>query len=81
MDERTKAIVSAAVIIAVNVAAFFGVTLDQNTVLDAALAVAALIATIWGIWRNHNFTDEAIQAQGVLDHLKAERLAAQARGE
>lgn len=71
IDERIKAIVSAAAIIIVNVAAlFFGITLDAGVITNAFLAIAMLVATIWGIWHNHNFTPEAAEAQQVLNGLK-----------
>lgn len=73
MNERTKAIISAAVILTVNVLALFGVNVNQDVLASAAFAVAALAADVYAIWKNHNFTPEAAQAQRLLDELKAER--------
>lgn len=74
LDERIKAIISAAVVIIVNVAALCGVNLgDGDAITNAALMIASLAATCWAIWKNHNFTDEAAMAQKYLDSLKAER--------
>jgi uncharacterized membrane protein len=71
MDERAKAIVSALAIIAVNVCAYFDIKLDQNQLTSGLLAIGALLCTIYGIWKNHNFTDAAIEGQKVTDAIKA----------
>jgi len=72
--ERLKAIISAAVIIAVNVAAIIGVDVGDGEAITNALLIAFdMLAMAWGIWKNHNFTDEAAQAQAYLDTLKAEK--------
>lgn len=81
MDERTKAIISAVAVIAVNVAAFMGIALDQATVLNALMGVAMLAATVWGVWHNHNFTEAAIEGQRLTDLRKVEAKARAARGE
>lgn len=73
MDERTKAIISAIVILIVNVAAMFGISLDMNIWVDGLCAIVALAADARGVWKNHNFTSEAAAAQAYLDNLKAER--------
>ena len=70
MDERTKAIISATVILVVNVAALCGVNISQDTLMSVAFGIAAILADLWGIWKNHNFTPEAAQAQTLLDSLK-----------
>lgn len=73
MDEKTKATISAAVLLAVNLLALFGVTLNLGMVQDVVFGAITIIATIYAAWKNHNFTPEAIEAQKVLDHLKEER--------
>ena len=70
MDERTKAIISATVILVVNVAALCGVNISQDTLMSVAFGIAAISANLYGIWKNHNFTPEAAQAQALLDSLK-----------
>lgn len=70
MNERVKAIISAAVIIVVNVAALCNFAVDQNLVAKVLFGIADIAATIWAIWKNHNFTLEAAQAQGYLNNLK-----------
>ena len=71
MDERVKAVISAAVVLAVDIAALFGVSLDLDALLDFVLSLAAVIATCWGIWKNHNFTRAAAQGQRVVDAIKS----------
>lgn len=71
MDERTKAIISAIVILAVNIAAMFGVSLDANVWFSGLCAIVMLVTNIYAIWKNHNFTPEAAQAQAYLNELKA----------
>ena len=75
MSERTKAIISAAVVIVVNVAAIYGISLDQGMLLNALCAVADLAAMVWAIWKNHNFTYAAAQGQMVVDKIKLEQKA------
>ncbi len=70
MDERTKAIISAVIVIVVNVASLFGVALNQSELTNAVFTLATLAATVWAIWKNHNFSPEAAKAQELLDQLK-----------
>lgn len=71
MSERVKAIVSAAVVIAVEVAGICGVTLDSDTVTQVVSTVVIIAVTVYGIWKNHNFTGAAAAAQALLDGIKA----------
>ena len=73
MDERTKAIISAIVILIVNIAAMFGVSLDANIWFSGLCAIVLLATNIYAIWKNHPITPEAVQAQKYLDQLKADR--------
>jgi uncharacterized membrane protein len=70
LDERTKALVSAITLLAVNLLALFGVQLNHDAVWQVVAAVAVIVSTAYGIWKNHNFTPEAAQAQQYLDLLK-----------
>lgn len=71
MNERIKAIISAAVVIVVNVAALAGFDLgDGATLQNALLAIAAMVSWAWAIWKNHNFTDAAAEGQKVVDAIK-----------
>lgn len=73
MDERIKAIISATVILVVNIAALCNFAVDQNMIAKVLFGIADVAATIWAIWKNHNFTLEAAQAQGYLNNLKSGR--------
>lgn len=70
MDERTKATVSAAIVLAVNIAALFGASLDLGTVQNVVFGAVTIVTTLYAAWKNHNFTHEAAEAQAVLDELK-----------
>ena len=70
MNERIKAIVSALVILVVNIAALLGYSIDADTTHQVLLLVVMVAATGWAIWKNHNFTDAAAEAQKYLDELK-----------
>ena len=72
-----KTIISAIVqvIVAVNEALMaFGITqfdgVTADTVYSVVSTVAMVIAWGYGLWKNHNFTAAACEAQGVLDQLK-----------
>ena len=72
-----KTIVSAIVqvIVAINEALMaFGITqfdgVTADTVYSVVSTVAMVIAWGYGLWKNHNFTAAACEAQGVLDQLK-----------
>jgi len=73
MDEKVKATISAAVLLAVNLLALFGVTLDLGLVQNVVFGAITIVATIYAAWKNHNFTPEAVEAQKLLDHLKEEQ--------
>ena len=73
MDEKVKAAISAAILLAVNLLALFGVTLNLGMVQDVVFGAITIVTTIYAAWKNHNFTPEAIEAQKVLDNLKSER--------
>lgn len=72
-----KSIVSAIVqlLVALNEALMaFGITQFQNVTTDSIYTVVSTIAMVvawgYGLYKNHNFTDAACQAQGYLDILK-----------
>ena len=73
MDERTKAVISAAIALIVNIAALFGATLDLGVIQNAVLTIVTAVTTLYAAWKNHNFTPEAQQAQHFLDELKGKR--------
>lgn len=63
------------IIAAINAAAaafgFNPLNVDQQTVYAGVSFIAALIAWIWGFWKNNNFTQAAIEGQKVTDAIKA----------
>ena len=75
MNERTKAIISAIVVLVANIAALWGVSIDQGVWVNGLCAVVMLISSIWAIWKNHNFTRAAQQGQLVTNRLKNEEKA------
>lgn len=69
--ETIKAVVSALAVLIVAGAGMFGFDLDAGMVQNGLSVVAFLAALAWGIWKNHNFTKAAQEAQKVLDATKA----------
>lgn len=73
--ERIKAIVTIVVTAVVNIANICGYAYDLDPILNAVLSVVSFVCIAWSWWKNQNITEPAIEAQKVLDHLKAERKA------
>ena len=74
--ERVKAILTIIVTAAVNVANILGYALDMDAILNAVLTIFSFVCILYSWWFNQNVTDEAQQAQLVLDELKAAKKAA-----
>lgn len=70
MDEKTKAVVSAAILLVVNIAALFGASLDLGMIQNVVFGLITIVSTLYAVWKNHNFTPEAAEAQAYLDDLK-----------
>lgn len=70
-SERIKAIVSAIVVLVVNIASLAGATLDQSLVSDIVCFVVVIVSTCYAIWKNHNFTEAAQAGQRLLNEIKA----------
>lgn len=70
MSERTKAIVSIAALIVVQIAALAGVQMDAGNLTEVIGSLVVVAATIYAAWKNHNFTDAAAAGQSVLNSLK-----------
>lgn len=68
--ERIRAIVSAVAVLAVNIAAVLGFDLDAGTAQSVLLLALVVAATVWGCYKNHNFTKAAALAQAFLDAFK-----------
>ena len=71
MDERVKAIATIIVTAAVNIANVMGFAMDADAWVNVILSVISAICIAWSWWKNQNVTDEAQQAQLLLDDLKA----------
>lgn len=70
--ETITATISAASIVIVNVAALMGFSMSGDEVSQFLSAFVMIAATLWGIWKNHNFTRKAQAAQLYLAKLKEE---------
>ena len=71
IDERWQAIFSAIGVIVVNAAALLGIDMgDGADIQDVLLGCAWIASILWAIWRNHSFTDAAIQGDRVMYALK-----------
>jgi hypothetical protein len=81
MSERTKAIISAIVVLVANVAALWGVSIDQGVWVNGLCAIVMLVSSIYAIWKNHNFSYAAQQGQLVTNRIKNEKIALEAREE
>ena len=68
--ETAKAVISAVVLVLVDVLAAVGIAADPSTVASAVYLVLLIAATLYGCWKNHNFTQAAQEAQKKLDELK-----------
>lgn len=70
MSEQTRATISAAIVLVINLAALFGVSLDLGMVTNVLFGLITLGTTVYAAWKNHNFTPEAAEAQIFLNQLK-----------
>lgn len=73
--ERVKAILTIIVTAGVNIANILGYAYDLDTILNAVLTIFSFICIAYSWWFNQNVTDEAQQAQIVLNDLKAAKKA------
>ncbi|MDM8162402.1 phage holin [Collinsella intestinalis] len=69
--ERITAIVRLLVMLASAVAGGFGLTVDPDALGTIAACAVALVAGIYGWWKNNNLTKAAQDAQAYLDAVKA----------
>lgn len=69
--ETIKACVSALGVLIVATAGALGFDIDEGVVQNGLSAITFFAALLWGIWKNHNFTKAAQEAQKVCDALKA----------
>lgn len=73
--ERIKAIITIVITAGVNIANICGYACDADPIINAVLSVFSFVCIAYSWWKNQNITEPAIEAQKVLDHLKAERKA------
>ena len=73
--ERVKAILTIIVTAGVNIANILGYAYDLDAILNAVLTIFSFVCILWSWWFNQNITDEAQQAQIVLNDLKAAKKA------
>ena len=69
-QESMKALVSAFMVIACALAGALGIDLDADALQNVLSAVLLLAATVYGVWKNHNFTQAAQEGQKVVDAIK-----------
>lgn len=70
MNERVKAIISTLAVLVVQILALLGIKVEENSFVNAVAVIVSVAVSIYACWKNHNFTDEAAQAQKLLDDLK-----------
>lgn len=68
--QTIKAAVSAIVVVAVSVFSAFGIDIDGDALTNVICAVLLVASTIYGVWRNHNFTKAAQEGQKLVDEIK-----------
>ena len=78
--ERIKAIVTIIVTAIVNIINLYGYAVDAGALVNAIFTIVSFICIIWSWWKNQNVTEEAQQAQLLLNDLKEAKAAAK-RGE
>lgn len=71
--ERAKAIVTIIIVAAVNIANVGGYAMDAEPIVNWVLSGLSAISIIYAWWKNQNVTEEASQAQVLLDFLKTEK--------
>ena len=70
MVDRFQSIASAISLFIVDLVAIMGISIDTDIVVDVISVIVFIIATFYGIWKNHNFTDAAIEGQKLVNALK-----------
>ena len=69
--ERIVAIIRLVIMLVSAVAGGFGLTVDPDALGTIAACAVALVAGVYGWWKNNNFTEAAQDAQAYLDAVKA----------
>ena len=74
--ERAKAIVTLVIVCAVNIANVLGYAVDADAWVNVALSILSAASILYTWWKNQNVTEQAAQAQVLLDALKLEAKSA-----
>ena len=69
--DRFQSIASAISLFIIDLVAIMGLSIDTDLIVDVISAIVFIIATAYGIWKNHNFTDAAIEGQRLINALKS----------
>ena len=72
--ERIVAIIRLVIMLVSAVAGGFGLTLDPDSLGTIAACAVALVAGVYGWWKNNNLTEAAQDAQAYLDSIKERRV-------
>ena len=73
--ERVKAVATLIVVAVVNILNVYGYAVDAAPWLNLVGSIAAALSVIYAWWKNQNVTDEATEAQQLLNELKAAKHA------
>lgn len=71
--QTVKAFVSTIVTVAITVLSAFGIEVDGDMLTNVLCAVVLVGATIYGCYKNHNFTKAAQEGQKLVDEIKADK--------
>ncbi len=71
--ETIKAIVNTLVVVAVTVSSAFGIDIDGDMLVNVMCSIILVAATVYGCWKNHNFTEAAQEGQLLIDEIKANK--------
>lgn len=69
--ERAGAILRLVCTLVAAICTMCGLYMDADELFCGVCAIVALVCLLWCWWKNNNLTDAAIQAQQVLDAMKA----------
>lgn len=71
--QTIKAIVSTIVTVSITVLSAFGIDVDGDLLTNVLCAFVLVGATIYGCYKNHNFTKAAQEGQKLVDEIKADK--------
>lgn len=71
--ETIKAVVNTIVVVVVTILSALGINVDGDMLVNVLCAVVLIGATIYGCYKNHNFTEAAQEGQLLIDEIKANK--------